>query len=257
MTSFRFASIVLGIALLTSSPVGIQGQAQRSPSTADARRPAHRPEGFFDYAKGKVNPTNKDYGTEAQEMRDGFVSHSIDDVYFWSNAFTLTLLIGVTTFLFLHLRAADKREVICAALIAQLWNGRVSDKMEIERRTEQYNSLVESHNVDVERALMSQSPSPTIENQVTSKLQRTVEELTEKPAAEIGPDRNTPHSVTSVPISGKPSGTNPAGLEQHSLLLQRRIEAMKNTEENLKERLNRTTLLLEQERSRNRTLKGA
>ena len=32
---------------------------------------------------------------------------------------------------------------------------------------------------------------------------------------------------------------------------------MKNTEENLKERLNRTTLLLEQERSRNQTLKGA
>ena len=256
MTGFRFALIVLGITLLTISPVGIQGQAQRSPSSANAR-PAHRPEGFFDYAMGKVNPGNKDYGTETQEMRDRFVSHSIDDVYFWSNACTLTLLIGITAFLFLHLRATDKREVICAALIAQLWNGRVSDKMEIERRTGQYNSLVESHNADVERALMSQSPSPTTENQVASKLQRTVEELTEKPAAEIGPERNTPHRVVSGTISAKPSGANPVGLEQHNLLLQRRIEAMKNTEENLKERLNRTTLLLEQERSRNQTLKGA
>ena len=256
MTSFRFALIALGITLLTSSPVDIQGQAQRSPSSANAH-PAHRPEGFFDYAMGKVNPTNKGYGAEAQEMRDDFVSHSIDDVYFWSNAYTLTLLIGVTTFVFLHLRATDKREVICAALIAQLWNGRVSDKMEIERRTGQYNSLVESHNADIERALMSQSPSPTTENQVASKLQRTVEELTEKPAAEIGPDRHTPHRVAAGSISAKPPGATPVGLEQHNLLLQRRIEAMKNTEENLKERLNRTTLLLEQERSRNQTLKGA
>lgn len=256
MTGFRFALIALGITLLTISPVGIQGQAQRSPSSANAR-PAHRPEGFFDYTMGKVNPANKDYGTETQEMRDAFVSHSIDDVYFWSNAFTLTLLIGVTTFVFLHLRATDKKEVICAALIAQLWNGRVSDKTEIERRTGQYNSLVESHNADVERALMNQSPSPTAENQVASKLQRTVEELTEKPAAEIGPDRHTPHRVASGNVSAKPSGANPVGLEQHNLLLQRRIEAMKNTEENLKERLNRTTLLLEQERSRNQTLKGA
>ncbi len=256
MTSFRFASITLGIALLTSSLVGIQGQAQRYPPSANAR-PVHRPEGFFDYAMGKVNPTNRDYGTETQEMRDGFVSHSIDDRYFWSNACTLTLLIGITAFLFLHLRATDKREVICAALIAQLWNGRVSDKMEIERRTGQYNSLVESHNADVERALMSQSPSPTTENQAASKLQRTVEELTEKPAVEIGPDRHTSHRVASGTISAKPSGANPVGLEQHNLLLERRIEAMKNTEENLKERLNRTTLLLEQERSRNQTLKGA
>ena len=40
-------------------------------------------------------------------------------------------------------------------------------------------------------------------------------------------------------------------------LLQRRVEALQNSEQNLKQRLNQTTVLLDQERRRNATLKGA
>jgi hypothetical protein len=45
--------------------------------------------------------------------------------------------------------------------------------------------------------------------------------------------------------------------QQRTVLLERRIEAMRNTEQNLKERLNQTSALLEQERQRNQVLKGA
>ena len=48
-----------------------------------------------------------------------------------------------------------------------------------------------------------------------------------------------------------------ASLEQSNLLLQRRVEALQNSEQNLKQRLNQTTVLLDQERRRNSTLKGA
>ena len=48
-----------------------------------------------------------------------------------------------------------------------------------------------------------------------------------------------------------------ASLEQSNLLLQRRVEALQNSEQNLKQRLNQTTVLLDQERRRNATLKGA
>jgi hypothetical protein len=41
------------------------------------------------------------------------------------------------------------------------------------------------------------------------------------------------------------------------MLLERQIEAMRNTEHNLKERLNQATFQLEQERQRNAALKGA
>jgi len=40
-------------------------------------------------------------------------------------------------------------------------------------------------------------------------------------------------------------------------LLQRQVEAMQNSEQNLKQRLNQMTLLLDQERRRNASLKGA
>ena len=58
----------------------------------------------------------------------------------------------------------------------------------------------------------------------------------------------------------KPSETRngePPDLRQSNLLLQRRIEALQNSEQNLKQRLNQTTTLLDQERRRNGTLKGA
>ena len=48
-----------------------------------------------------------------------------------------------------------------------------------------------------------------------------------------------------------------AALQQSNLLLQRRVEALQNSEQNLKQRLNQTTVLLDQERRRNATLKGA
>ena len=50
---------------------------------------------------------------------------------------------------------------------------------------------------------------------------------------------------------------NAASLEQSNLLLQRRVEALQNSEQNLKQRLNQATVLLDQERRRNATLKGA
>jgi len=44
-----------------------------------------------------------------------------------------------------------------ASLIAQLWNGRVSDRIEIERRTEPFNQLAERHNDEVEATLSRKS----------------------------------------------------------------------------------------------------
>jgi hypothetical protein len=45
--------------------------------------------------------------------------------------------------------------------------------------------------------------------------------------------------------------------QQQTLLLQRRLEATQNSEHNLRERLNQVTTQLDEERRRNRTLKGA
>ena len=112
------------------------GQTLDRPNTPTSQSAPKR-QGFFDYALGKINPQGIDYGASIESVRNAVVENTIDDLYFWSNVVTLLLLSGLVAIVLLQWRAAYKREVIAASLIAQLWNGRVSDRIEIERRTQQ------------------------------------------------------------------------------------------------------------------------
>ncbi len=223
-----------------------------------AAQPAAKRQGFFDYALGKINPRDKDYGAAMQSGRAALVEDSIDDLYFWSNVVTLLLLCGIVAVVFLQWRAADKREVIASFLIAQLWNGRVSDRIEIERRTEQFNRLVETHNAEAERAL-SAKPQPTSgEEQADSELKRTVEGLDKRTAKVNAADRNSGENrPASIAVQAQSADATAAGLQQRNMILERQAEAMRNTEANLRRRLNDTMAQLDQERNRNQTLKGA
>ena len=109
--------------------------------------------------------------------RNAVVGNTIDDLYFWSNVVTLLLLSGLVAIVLFQWRAMDKREVIAASLIAQLWNGRVSDRIEIERRTQQFNQLVEAHNADAEENL-SRKPGPSEQDaETTGSLTQSVRNL--------------------------------------------------------------------------------
>jgi hypothetical protein len=142
----------------------------------------------------------------------------------------------------------DKRELIAASLIAQLWNGRVSDRIEIERRTQQFNQLVEAHNAEVEATLSRKPDLSETAVDATGSLTRNIRNLAEG-------KRITPSEAEKIAASA--SDGTAASLQQSNLLLQRRVEALQNSEQNLKQRLNQTTVLLDQERRRNATLKGA
>lgn len=236
-----------GVLCCTCQPA--LGQSTDQPGHAPAQ-PAAKRQGFFDYALGKINAQEKHYGASMEVQRTGMVEHTVDDLYFWSNVVTLLLLCGVSGVVLFQWRSADKREVIAASLIAQLWNGRVSDRIEIERRTEQFNRLVETHNAEVERGL-SQVPSPAEkEAESAGKLTRNVRSLTEN--APRKPKPEAPSDTVVADADGMA-----VNFQQTNLLLQRRVEALQNSEQNLKQRLNQATVLLDQERRRNATLKGA
>ena len=143
-------SVFLGTGLL-ASPATAQSLG-RTPSTTD-HPVTKRPQGFTDYALGKINPDDHDYGSGLESARGGLVINTVDDLYFWSNCVTMGLLIAVTGCYLLQLRSSDKKEQIAATLIAQMWNGRVSDKIEIDKRTATYNALVDQHNEMVEKTL--------------------------------------------------------------------------------------------------------
>jgi hypothetical protein len=195
-----------------------------------------------------INPANKDYGLSAADLRAKAVHDSIDDLYFWSNLVTLGLLATITVIRVLEHRAAEKKEVVCVTLITQLWNGRVSDLIEIERRTNQYNALAERNNLEVERGLMSSTKAPETDETSSSKIKRTVEKLERRSPPSQSPPPSRPR-VERTPQSNDASSRPPESIDptQRSLLLERQVEAMRNTEQNLKERLNQTTFQLEQE----------
>jgi hypothetical protein len=239
-------SVVLVIALC-----GVNGQSfGQNPNQPGSRTAQLAPkrQGFFDYALGKINPCDKDYGASIESARNALVECTIDDLYFWSNAVTLVLLCGLAALVLFQWRAMDKRELIAASLIAQLWNGRVSDGIEIERRTQQFNHLVEAHNAEVEATLSRKPDLSETAVDATGSLTRNIRNLAEG-------KRVTPSEAEKIAASA--SDGTAASLQQSNLLLQRRVEALQNSEQNLKQRLNQTTVLLDQERRRNATLKGA
>ena len=152
------------------------GQTQSEPGARTAQSAPKR-QGFFDYALGKVNPHDTDYGASIESARNAIVGYTIDDLYFWSNVVTLLLLSGLVAIVLFQWRAMDKRELIAASLIAQLWNGRVSDRIEIERRTQQFNQLVEAHNAEAEAALSRKSRPSEQESDTNGSLTRSVRTL--------------------------------------------------------------------------------
>jgi hypothetical protein len=246
-------SMTLCALLLTLSSLSF-GQDHNQSHPAQSTVPKRG--GFFDFILGKINPDGNDYGARIQSVRDGAVANTVDDLYFWSNVITLLLLTGSVSVILLQWRSEAKREVITAAIIAELWNGRVSDGIELTRRTEQFNQLVETHNAEVEKAFALKQQQAGSDRQTTGNLNRSVRKLTENnPATVQKPVPPEPQVVEVVSIATPDSTT--ANVQQSNLLLQRRVEAMQNTEQNLKQRLNQTTALLDQERRRNAALKGA
>jgi hypothetical protein len=219
-----FASHCLATLILVCSGAVTSVAQSQSQSPTGQQHSQRKPQGFFDYALGKVNPSGNDYGASLQSTRDGVVDHSVDD--------------------------------LAASLIAELWNGRVSDRVELERRTSQFNELVEEHNAEVEKALTLKAQSTDQARDVAGNLTRSVQKLSRKGAPAGGKVAATEVSSASArtSISSEAPGAN--SHEEH-LLLQRQLEATRNSEQNLKQRLNQTTLLLDQERRRNGALKGA
>jgi len=255
LSVIQLPAIVLLICAI--APVmAVQAQTVQPQTTGQTLR---QRQGFFDYALGKINPSNTDYGAEMADGRSALVGHTIDDLYFWSNAVTLGLLVCAAGIIYFEWHSAAKKEIVAATIIAELWNGRVSDRIEIVRRTEQFNQLVELQNQETERLLSAGSKTSEQEQEAAGSVTKSVGQSGYSGSLAAGSAAKStlpaPRATESAAVENANDGT--ARLQQSNLLLQRRVEALENSENNLKQRLNQTTLLLDEERRRNRTLKGA
>jgi hypothetical protein len=239
---------ILGLTLSAASLC----PAQSAPPAAPSQPTPKHSQGLLDYALGKINPANKDYGNSAADARSELAGDTIQNLYFWSNVISLALLAASSTALVLVLRTQDKREIIAANLISQLWNGRVIDRREIVRRAGMYNALVETKN-----AALSAASSPTREER--AEFPASDPSLQKQPGkkARVQSDVALPKQPSSHAQQGE-TGSAPSGdLDQKTKLLEGQNQALRNSERNLRERLNHASQDLEQERRRNQTLKGA
>ena len=255
LSVIQLPAIVLLICAI-APVIAAQTQTVQSPTTGQTLR---QRQGFFDYALGKINPSNTDYGAEMADGRNALVGHTIDDLYFWSNAVTLGLLVCAAGIIYFEWHSAAKKEIVAATIIAELWNGRVSDRIEIVRRTEQFNQLVELQNQETERLLSAGSKTSEQEQEAAGSVTKSVGQSGDSGSPAAGSAAKStlpaPRATESAAVENANDGT--ARLQQSNLLLQRRVEALENSENNLKQRLNQATLLLDEERRRNATLKGA
>ena len=256
----RLSAIQLSAAVLLFCAIAPAPMAQtRTVQPQTAGQAVRQRQGFFDYALGKINPSNTDYGAAMADGRSEAVSHTIDDLYFWSNAVTLGLLVCAAGIIYFEWRSAAKKEIVAATIIAELWNGRVSDKIEIVRRTQQFNQLVELQNQETERLLSAGPKTSEQEPEAAESITKNVGQNGYSGSSAAGSAAKSafpaPRATESAAVGNGNDGT--ARLQQSNLMLQRRVEALENSEKNLKQRLNQTTILLDEERRRNATLKGA
>jgi hypothetical protein len=190
--------------------------------------------------------------------RSDLVGHTIDDLYFWSNAVTLGLLVCSAGIIYFEWRSAAKKEIVAATIIAELWNGRVSDRIEILGRTEQFNQLAERHNAEIESALMAKQLPNQVAEPETTDLKDTVHALARMASARnedaAGSSSDVPGTSLADPLL---AGNSIMTVQQQVQLLKNSLEATRNSERNLRVRLNQTNTQLDEERRRNRTLKGA
>ena len=256
----RLSAIQLSAAVLLFCAIAPAPMAQtRTVQPQTAGQALRQRQGFFDYALGKINPSNTDYGAAMADGRSEAVSHTIDDLYFWSNAVTLGLLVCAAGIIYFEWRSAAKKEIVAATIIAELWNGRVSDKIEIVRRTQQFNQLVELQNQETERLLSAGPKTSEHEQDAAESITKSVGQNGHSGSSGAGSAAKSTspasRATESAAVGNANDGT--ARLQQSNLMLQRRVEALENSEKNLKQRLNQTTILLDEERRRNATLKGA
>ena len=127
------------------------------------------------------------------------------------------------------------------------------------RRTEQFNQLVETHNQEAERLLSAAPKASAPEQEAAGSIMKSSSPngISGSPATGSAAKSTIPAPRATGSAVAENVNDGAARLQQSNLLLQRRVEALENSENNLKQRLNQTTLLLDEERRRNATLKGA
>jgi hypothetical protein len=96
-----------------------------------------------------------------------------------------------------------------------MWNGRVSDKIEIERRTERYNALADVHNALVEKSLNA-VPDPRRRTAAVEKEELPENDTTNEVDAGVAEEQSVSAAAAVNGTSARETSRSSAALRQQS-----------------------------------------
>ena len=208
--------------------------AQRPQSSYDPapKHPAKQHDRLIDFVLKRINPTNKDYGEWLEQVRKSAIDAGLDSL---PRLLSGALLICSFVFIVHQSKERQHREIIAARFLAWYHNELVHARetaREAITRNQRLKKIIDEH-AEVERPLK-----------------------TAQPVSNSGPSATA--SGATRPASAATKTTPAAG---HDLVaefnqLRQKVVAQEDTEKTLKQQISQLNVRLQEEKQKNRALKG-
>jgi hypothetical protein len=255
---------VLLLCLIVGTMMPVVFAQQQSTHSPAAAGPAKQKDGFIDYALKQINPSNQDYGQCISDGRRILLSETIENVYFWSNVLSLSLLGCFFLFIIRQTKVHQRHELMNAESFCQLQNALLRAEAQVEEATKRNHGLMESLAGASEAVSRpSQVRNETSEPPPKKESAGVVDGAAAAPPV---PVKRDPAAITisvgTVPAKeAKPApqlGLFTSDVDQIAQVnaLQQQLIRCQERAKNLSRQLNDAERRLQEEQQKNRSLKG-
>jgi hypothetical protein len=243
-------------------------------SPVDAQKPtAKDKQGLVDFAAGRINPGDQNYGQCIDEGRRILIEESIDRAYFWSNLAAVGIALCLFVVVVHQHRSQQRREIMTAEIVNQYRNALSRAEAQVAEVTKRNHAFMG----EWAAAPTPKTPPAPLEIGTTGGQTKPRKAAPESPAnvALPGPaDGNKPankdNNKAPVPTT---AGAQPAPEETRSggqialfssdvdlvariNTLQQQLNTSQERERQLRRQLNDSEVRVQKERDKNRNLQA-
>jgi hypothetical protein len=218
--------------------------------------------GLVDFALGRINPSNRDYGRCLDEVRTIALDQTIGRGYFWSNLVSL-MMIAIFLCVILHQHSLQKRrDLMASEWLTQYHNALVRANAQIEEATSRNHALMAALSSSLEIGATEATPGITAKESVSTPRRRsyTPEQgrSTVAAAAPLVAEGRTPSNQLAAKTVDVPETNAPVTQDLVGKLnaLQQQVNIYREREKQLLRQVNDAELSLQKEQQKNRNLKG-
>ncbi len=250
----------------------------RSAGNSETVNPAKPHDGIVDFALGRINPSNREYGQCLDEIRKVVLGQTISRAYFWSNLGALSL-VGMFLVVILHQHSLQKRRTaIAAEWLTQYHNSLVRANAQVAEATKRNHELMQALASSLEPGAGNEpGPGSTGKDALAKGRKRGqmseqggsvapatafIAEEARAPSKSVVAESAFLNSDASLPVKTpeaagiKDPVSQGLDLVARVNALQQQVNVYKQREKQLLRQVNAAELSLQKEQQRNRSLKG-